>query len=90
MKRVKEKRPEFGGRFFMLTPPMSREVQLNSGLGLDGWAIGATVEEGWLAFPFSRVGESENSSGGGFGFGFVIGMADFATVREAIALARAL
>jgi hypothetical protein len=67
--------------------------------------IGATVEEGWLTAPTLRGDESEGScasedeseslgrqlsSDGGFmTLGLVMGTADFVTVREAIALARA-
>jgi hypothetical protein len=62
--------------------------------------IGATVEEGWFALvALCELGDV--SSGGlsssftpfisvlGLGLGFVIGIADLATVREAMALARA-
>ncbi|SRR6266550_2514839 len=52
MRKVKENRPEFGGRFLILTPPISREDQVLSGgllaVGRGASAMGATVEEGWL------------------------------------------
>ena len=93
MRKLKENKPEFDGRFLIPTPPMSNDVHVASDRGLGGSAIGATVDDGWLAFPLASGGESDSngSSGGGFGFGFglVIGIADFATVRDAIALARA-
>jgi hypothetical protein len=87
----------------MLTPPMSSEFHVFCGgriaVGRGASAIGATVEDGWFALPgvgeASSEVESESfvvplaSSGGLIGFGFVIGIADLATVREAIALARA-
>ena len=52
MRKVKENRPELGGRFLILTPPMSREDQVLSGgllaVGRGASAMGATVEDGWL------------------------------------------
>ncbi len=110
MRKVKEKRPDVGGRCLICTPPMSSELQLFSGglaaVGRGASATGATVDDGWLTFelapfvvdsplglglmPFSRPSESlvTNVSGGGL-LGFVMGIADFVTVREAMALARA-
>ena len=76
------------GGFFMYTPPMSNEVRLDSGRDLEGSAMGATVDEGWLAFPLDKSAPSD-LSGGGFRLGFVIGIANFATVREAIVFSRA-
>jgi hypothetical protein len=88
---------------FRLTPPISSEFQVFSGgrmaVGRGASAIGATVEEGW--FAFEDVGDVSGAGVNDEGisldpfnsafarFGFVIGIADFATVREAIALARA-
>lgn len=103
MRNAKEKRPELGGIFLMPRPPISSALHVFSG-GLAavgrGAAIGATVEEGWFtatelegeesgdseSFPFTSVA----GVCGLMRFGFVIGMADLTTVREAIALARAL
>ena len=49
MRKVNEKSPELGGMFLMLTPPISRDVQVFSGgfgaVGL-GTSTGATVPEG--------------------------------------------
>ena len=98
MRKVNEKRPEVAGMFLMLTPPMSSDVQVFSG-GLiavrrGASAIGPTVDEGWLTLP--PVGEASGesvlgSTGAGLSrLGFVIGIADFATVRDAIAFALAL
>lgn len=66
-------------------------------VGRGASVLGATVEEGWLAAfgeesgstveDGEEVEEAPLISGGLFGF--VIGMADLATVREAIKLARA-
>lgn len=61
--------------------------------------MGATVEEGWLAFesedgevscpPGVGVGVSEPLTSGLTRFGLVMGIADLATVLEAIAFALA-
>src|ERR1700747_1578111 len=52
MRKVKEKRPEVGGRRLICTPPMSSELQLFAGglaaVGRGASATGATVDEGWL------------------------------------------
>jgi hypothetical protein len=73
-------------------------------VGRGASAIGATVEDGWFTGPAPQGGVSGGagavvdstsfdtpliSEGGLIRFGFVMGMADFVTVREAIALARA-
>jgi hypothetical protein len=103
IRNVNEKRPDVGGMVFRLTPPISSEFQVFSGgrvaVGRGASAMGATVEEGWFAFEdvgdVSGAGvDDEGISLDPFNsafarFGFVIGIADFATVREAIALARA-
>ena len=89
----------------MLTPPMSSEFQVLSGgrlsVGRCASAIGATVEDGWLIAPELAGDKSEpsdesvsfadpfNSGDGLTRLGFVMGMADFVTLRDAIALARA-
>jgi hypothetical protein len=103
----------------MLTPPISREVQVFSG-GLRavgrGASDGAAVDDGWLAarlfgedsevaavlddpngvdtVPFDDDDDSISLDiplGSDLGrLGFVIGIADLATVLEAMALARAL
>ena len=62
--------------------------------------MGATVDEGWFAAKALEGDESGDSESFPFTsvagvcgltrFGFVMGMADLVTVREAIALARAL
>ena len=105
MRNLKERRPDVGGIFLMLIPPMSSEVHVFSGgrfaVRRGASAIGATVEEGWFG-AFELVGdasdmseESESfvepftSGGSKIRLGFVIGIADFVTVREAMALARA-
>jgi hypothetical protein len=110
MRKVKEKRPDVGGRCLICTPPISSELQLFSGglaaVGRGASATGATVEDGWLTLelapfvadsplglgliPFSSPSASlvTRVSGGGL-LGFVMGIADFVTVREAMALARA-
>lgn len=109
MRKVKEKRPDVGGRYFICTPPMSSELQLFSGglaaVGRGASATGATVDDGWLTteltpfvegsplglglIPFSTPSDSFVAVSGGGLLGFVMGIADFVTVREAIALARA-
>lgn len=106
MRKVKEKRPELGERFLIMTPPMSREFQVFSGgfaaVGRGASAMGPTMDEGWFAFAWWLLGEVSAealltkvmesspfcSLGGGL-LGFVMVTADFATVREAIALALA-
>ena len=109
MRKVKEKRPDVGGRCLICTPPMSSELQLFSGglaaVGRGASATGATVEEGWLTaelepfvegsplglepMPFSTPSDSFVIVSGGGLLGLVMGIADFVTVRDAIALARA-
>ncbi len=109
MRKVKEKRPDVGGRCFICTPPMSSELQLFSGglaaVGRGASATGATVDEGWLMaelepfvessplglvlMPFSTPSDSFVTVSGGGLLGLVMGIADFVTVRDAIALARA-
>ena len=105
MRNGKEKRPELEGIFLMFRPPISSAFHVLSGaliaVGRGAWAIGATVDEGWFAatalegdepgddsdsFPFTSVA----GVCGLMRFGFVMGIADLVTVREAIALARAL
>ena len=53
MRNLKEKRPELGGIFLMLRPPISSAFQVFSGglmaVGRGASAIGATVDEGWFA-----------------------------------------
>jgi len=87
----------------MFRPPISNEVHVFSGgliaVGRGTSEIGATVDDGWFAgvLPGEDCGDSDESfpfvsatGGGGFTrFGLVIGIADFVTVREAMALARA-
>lgn len=74
----------------MFTPPISSEVQLFSGglaaVGRDN-SEGAAVEEGWSAGVVT--GSASFNSGLGR-LGFVIGIADLATVLEVMALALAL
>jgi len=109
MRKVKEKRPDVGGRCFICTPPMSSELQLFLGglaaVGRGASATGATVDEGWLTaeltpfveesplglglIPFSTPSDSLMTTSGGGLLGFVMGIADLVTVRDAIALARA-
>jgi hypothetical protein len=52
MRKLNEKRPELGGRFLRLTPPMSNELHVFWGgrivCGRGATAMGATVEEGWF------------------------------------------
>jgi hypothetical protein len=83
---------------------MSRELHVFCGgriaVGRGASMMGATVEDGWFALV-ALCALGEVSSGGpssslvpfisvpGLELGFVIGMADLVTVREAIALARA-
>ena len=104
MRNGKEKRPELEGIFLILRPPISSAFHVFSGaliaVGRGAWAIGATVDEGWfaaIALEGDESGDSESFSFtsvagvcGLMRFGFVMGMADLVTVREAIALARAL
>jgi len=104
MRNVKEKRPELGGIFLILRPPISSAFHVFWGglaaVGRGTSAIGATVDEGWFTAPALEGEESGDSKSfpfvsvegvcGLMRFGFVIGMADLAIVREAIALARAL
>jgi hypothetical protein len=104
MRKVKENKPDEGGRFLIPTPPMSRELQVFSGGFIavirGASAIGAAVADGWAAEVAGDDSEASGESvsfaepfvsgrGGLTRFGFVIGIADFATVLEAIALARA-
>jgi len=109
MRKVKEKRPDVGGRCLICTPPMSSELQLFSGglaaVGRGASDTGATVDEGWLTeglepfvvgsplglvlIPFSTPSDSFVTVSGGGLLGLVMGIADFVTVRDAIALARA-
>jgi hypothetical protein len=74
-------------------------------VGRGASATGATVDDGWLTLelvpfvegsppvlglmPFSTPSDSLMIVSGGGLLGFVMGIADFVTVREAIALARA-
>lgn len=62
-------------------------------VGRGASAMGATVDEGWLAVALFKLGEPSSCFtsvlGAGFVFGFVMGMADRVTVLEAMALARA-
>lgn len=104
MRNGKEKRPELEGIFLMFMPPISSAFHVLSGaliaVGRGAWAIGATVDEGWFAataLEGDEPGDSDSfpfaSDAGVCGltrFGFVMGIADLVTVREAIALARAL
>ena len=105
MRNLKEKRPELGGIFLILRPPISSAFHVFSGglmaVGRGASAIGATVDEGWFtatALEGEESGDSDsfplnNSVAGVCGLmrlGFVMETADLATVREAIALARAL
>jgi hypothetical protein len=103
IRNVNENKPDDGGIVLRLTPPISNEFQVFSGgriaVGRGASAMGATVEEGW--FAFEEVGDvsgagvdDEGISFDPFnsplvGFGLVIGIADLATVRDAIALALA-
>jgi hypothetical protein len=97
-------KPDDGGIVFRLTPPISNEFQVFSGgrlaVGRGASAIGATVEEGWFAMGAvgdvsgagvedEGVSEPLISDGGFVELGLVIGIAALATVRQAIALARA-
>lgn len=104
VRNVKENSPEVGGRFLIFTPPISNDVQLFSG-GFEavrrGASDGPVTAEGWLAATAGVVvselpvevefSVSFNAPfGSGLGrLGFVIGIADFATVRETMACARA-
>lgn len=97
---MNEKRPELGGRFLRLMPPMSSDVQVFSGgltsaVGRGTSAAVPVVEAGLssIAPGGDAVGEPSplllESAVGSFTFGLVMGMADLVTLREAIALARA-
>lgn len=96
---MNEKRPEDEGRFLRLIPPISSDDQVFSG-GLTavgrGTSTGVPAADAGLSSVTpggDAVGEPLplplESAGASFTFGLVIGMADFVTLREAIALARA-
>jgi hypothetical protein len=105
IRKVSEKRPDVGGKFLIFTPPMSRELHVFCGgriaVGRGASMMGATVEDGWFALvALCELGEVSNGATSsslavpfisvlGLELGFVIGMADLVTVREAMALARA-
>lgn len=93
-----------GGKFLILTPPISSEFQLFCGglgaVGRSGSEVGLAADKMWFsAALWELLGDDSGALSSSFnpltsvigltGLGLVIGIADLVTVREAIALARA-